>query len=115
MADLCSPRLEECVWFIGIDADVWGTPDDIEEDVWAAPTVVCVVLVLGVIPAVVEVCVMAGNGGLVPLGSLLLIGTDKVLPEVSLVGILLVDDETAVPAVPLHDGLVVVAAVALFV
>jgi hypothetical protein len=57
---------------------------------------------------------MVGNGGLVPSGSSLLTGTNKVLPEVSLVGILLVGNETAVPAVPLCDGLVVAVAVALF-
>jgi hypothetical protein len=108
------PRPEECVQFVGIDADVWGAPDDVEEDMWAAPAVRCIVLALGVIPAVIGVCVTAGNGGLVPLGSLLLIGMDKVLPVVSLVGILLVDEDAAVPADPLCDGLVVVVAVALF-
>jgi hypothetical protein len=82
MADLCLPRPEECVWFVGIDANVWGAPDDVEEDVWAAPAVRCIVLVLGVIPAVIGVCVVAGNGGnLVLLSSSLLMGTDKVLPE----------------------------------
>ena len=46
--------------------------------------------------------------------SLLLIGTDKVLPEGMFIGILLINGEAAVPANPLHVGLVVVAAVALF-
>jgi hypothetical protein len=79
-----------------------------------APAIRCIIVVLGVIPAVVGVCIMAGNGGLVPLGSSLLIGTDKVLPEVSLIGILLVDEDAAVPADPLCDGLLVLAVVALF-
>jgi hypothetical protein len=46
--------------------------------------------------------------------SLLLIGTDKVLPEGAFVGVLLVDGEATVPADPLLIGLVVAAAVALF-
>jgi hypothetical protein len=53
MVDLCLPRLEECVQFVGIDIDVWGTPDDVEVDVWIAPTVGCIVLVLCVISAVI--------------------------------------------------------------
>jgi hypothetical protein len=57
---------------------------------------------------------MAGNGGLVPLGSLLLTGTDKVLPEGTFVGVLLVGVVTAVLAAPLHDGLVMAVMVALF-
>ena len=58
---------------------------------------------------------MAGNGGDLTLpSSSLLIGTDKVLPEGMFIGILLVNGEAAVPANPLHVGLVVVAAVALF-
>jgi uncharacterized membrane protein YjdF len=32
MADLCLPRPEECVGFIGMDGDVWGTSDDVEAD-----------------------------------------------------------------------------------
>jgi hypothetical protein len=92
MADLCLPRPEEYVQFIGIDVDVWGTPDDVEEDVWAAPVLGHIVLVLGVIPEVVGVCVAAGNGGdLVSLSSLLLISTDKVLPEGTFIGVLLVN------------------------
>jgi hypothetical protein len=82
---------------------------------WAAPVVRCVVLVLGVIPAVVGVCVMAGNGGdLVSLSSSLLTGMDKVLPEGTFIGILLVGVIAAVSATPLCDGLVMVATVALF-
>jgi hypothetical protein len=81
---------------------------------WAAPMVRCVVLVLGVIPAVIGVCVMAGNDGLVSPSSMLLGSMDKVLPEVLLIGILLVDNDAAVPADPLHGGLLVSAAVALF-
>jgi hypothetical protein len=115
MVDLCSPRLEECVRFVGIDANVWGTPDDVEEDVWAAPAVRCIVLVLGVISAVIGVCVTIGNGGnLVSLSSLLLIGIDKVLPEGTFICVLLVSMVAAVPATPLRDGLVMVATVALF-
>jgi hypothetical protein len=53
MVDLYSPRAEEHVWFVGIDVDVCGTLDDVEVDVWAAPMVGCIVLVLSVIPAVV--------------------------------------------------------------
>jgi hypothetical protein len=115
MVALYSPRPEEDVGFIGVDVDVWGTLDDVKEDVWAAPVLGCVVLVLGVIPEVVGVCVVAGNGGDLTLpSSSLLIGTDKVLPEGMFIGILLVNGEAAVPANPLHVGLVVVAAVALF-
>jgi hypothetical protein len=115
MADLCSPRPEECVRFVGIDVDVWGTPDDVEEDVRAAPTLGHVVLVLGVVPEVIGVCVVAGNGGdLVLPSSSFLIGMDKVVPEGMFVGILLVDGEAAVPEDPLHVGLVVAVAVALF-
>jgi hypothetical protein len=115
MVGLCSPRLEEYVGFIGINVDVWGTLDDVEEDMWAAPVLGHVVLVLGVIPEVIGVCVTAGNGGdLVLLSSSLLISMDKVLPEGVFIGILLVDGEAAVLADPLHVGLVVVVAVALF-
>jgi hypothetical protein len=66
------------------------------------------------VPAVVEVCVTAGNGGdLVSLSSLLLIGMDKVSPEGMFIGILLVSMIAAVPAMPLCDGLVMAAMVAL--
>ena len=74
----------------------------------------CVVLVLGVIPAVIRVCVMAGNHVSVTLSSMILGGMDKVLPEVLLVGILLVDEDAAVPADPLCGWLLVLATVALF-
>jgi hypothetical protein len=53
MADLCSPRPEECVGFIGMDGDVRGTSDDVEADVWAAPELGCVVLVWSVVPEVI--------------------------------------------------------------
>ena len=46
--------------------------------------------------------------------SLLLISTDKALPEGTFIGILLVDGEAGVPADPLCVGLVVVVVVALF-
>ena len=68
---------------------------------WAAPVFRCVVLVLGVIPAVVGVCVVAGNSGSVVPSSTLLGGMDKVLPEVLFIGILLADEDAAVPADPL--------------
>jgi hypothetical protein len=59
---------------------------------------------------------MAGNGGdLASSSSLLLISMDKVLPEGMFVGILLVNGEAAVPADPLHVGLVMTVAVTRFV
>jgi hypothetical protein len=82
--------------------------------VWAAPVFRCVVLVLDVIPAVVGVCVVAGNDGLVLPSSMLLVSMDKVLPEVLFIGILLVDKDAAVPADPLCGWLLVLATVALF-
>jgi hypothetical protein len=69
--------------------------------VGTAPICWCIVLVLGMIPAVVGVCVAAGNGVSVMLSSILLGSTDKVLPEVILVGVLLVNMEAAVSADPL--------------
>jgi hypothetical protein len=115
MADLCLPRPKEGVGFIGIDGDVWGSPDDVEIDVWATPALGHIVLALGVIPEVIGVCVVAENGGdLVLPSSSLLISTDKVLPEGVFIGILLVDGEAAIPADPLCVGLVVATAVALF-
>ena len=81
---------------------------------WTAPAIGCVVLVLGVIPAVVGLCVSAGNDGLVSPSSMLLGSMDKVLPEVLLVGILLVDEDTAVSADPLRGWLLVLVLVALF-
>jgi hypothetical protein len=86
MVALCSPRPKRDVQFIGIDVNVRDTLDDVEIDVWAAPVCGCIVLVLGVIPAVIEVCVMAGNGVSVTLSSTLLGSMDKVLPEVILIG-----------------------------
>jgi|HubBroStandDraft_3_1064219.scaffolds.fasta_scaffold439336_2 hypothetical protein len=68
---------------------------------WAAPIFGCIVLVLGVIPAVIGVCVTVGNDDSVALSSVLLGRMDKVLPEVSIVGILLVDEDATVPANPL--------------
>jgi hypothetical protein len=56
-----------------------------------------------VIPAVVGICVMAGNGVSVTLSSTLLGSTDKVLPELIFVGVLLVDEEATVSADPLYD------------
>jgi hypothetical protein len=89
MVDLCSLRLEEGVGFVGIDTDVLGAPNDVEEDMWAAPVVMCIVLVWSVVPEVVGVYVVAGNGGdLVSPSSSLLISTNKVLPEGMFVGIL---------------------------
>jgi hypothetical protein len=58
---------------------------------------------LGVIPAVVGIYVMAGNGVSVTLSSTLLGSTDKVLPELIFVGVLLVDEEATVSADPLYD------------
>ena len=101
MVALCSPRPKRDVQFIGIDVNVRDTLDDVEIDVWAAPVCGCIVLILGVIPAVIGVCVMAGNGDSVALSSMLLGGMDKVLPEVLFVGILLVNKDAAVPANPL--------------
>ena len=99
MVDLCSPRLEEHVRFVGVDSDVRGSSDNVKADMWAAPTLGFIVLVLGMVPAIVGVCVVAGNGGnLVLPSSSLLIGMDKVLPEGTFVGILLVDGEAAVSA-----------------
>jgi hypothetical protein len=103
MVALCSPRPKRDVQFIGIDVNVRDTLDDVEIDVWAAPVCGCIVLILGVIPAVIGVCVMAGNGVSVTLSSTLLGSMDKVLPEVILIGVLLVDVEAAVPADPLCD------------
>jgi hypothetical protein len=51
--------------------------------------------------AVIGVCVTARNGGSVALSSMLLGSTDKVLPEVSSVGIPLVNEDAAVSADPL--------------
>ena len=48
------------------------------------------------------------------LSSTLLGGMDKVLPEVLLIGILLVDEDAAVPADPLCGWLLVLVLVALF-
>jgi hypothetical protein len=114
MAALCSPRPERDVWFVGVNVNVWGTPDDIEVDMGTALICECVVLVLGVIPAVIRVCVMAGNHVSVTLSSMILGGMDKVLPEVIFVGVLLVDVKAVIPANPLCDWLLVPAAVALF-
>jgi hypothetical protein len=115
MADLCLPRLEECVGFIEVDSDVWGTSDDVEADTWAAPAFRFIVLVLGMVPEVLGVCVAAGNGGSLALPkSLFLVGTDKVLSEGTFICVLLVNGEAMVPADPLHVGLVMVAVVALF-
>jgi hypothetical protein len=50
----------------------------------------------------------------VSLSSTLLGGMDKVLPEVLLIGILLVDEDAAVPADPLCGWLLVLVLVALF-
>jgi hypothetical protein len=102
MVALCLPRFKRDVPFVGINVDVWGTPNDVEVDMWAAPICWCIVLVLGVIPAIVGVCVMAGNGVSLALSSTLLGGTDKVLPEGAFIGVLLVNEETTVPADPLH-------------
>ena len=49
---------------------------------WAAPVFRYIILVWGVIPAVIGVCVMAGHGVSVMLSSMLLGGMDKVLSEV---------------------------------
>jgi hypothetical protein len=94
--------------------NVWGTPDDVEVDMGAAPVFRCIVLVVGMIPVVVGVCVVAGNDGSVALSSTLLGSTDKVLPEVSFIGILLVNENAAVLADPLCGWLLVLSAVALF-
>jgi hypothetical protein len=115
MVDLCSPRLEEHVRFVGVDSDVRGSSDNVKADMWAAPTLGFIVLVLGMVPAIVGVCVVAGNGGnLVLPSSSLLIGMDKVLPEGTFICVLLVSVVAAVPATPLHDVLVMAATVALF-
>jgi hypothetical protein len=114
MVALCLPRFKRDVPFVGINVDVWGTPNDVEVDMWAAPICWCIVLVLGVIPAIVGVCVMAGNGVSLALSSTLLGGTDKVLPEGAFIGVLLVNEETTVPADPLHGWLLVSMLVALF-
>jgi hypothetical protein len=53
MADLCLPRPDEHVQFIGIDVNVWGTSDDVEADVRAAPECRCIVLVWSVVPEVI--------------------------------------------------------------
>jgi hypothetical protein len=103
MVALCSPRPKRDVQFIGIDVNVRDTLDDVKIDVWAAPVCGCIVLILGVIPAVIGVCVMAGIGVSVTLSSTLLGSMNKVLPEVILIGVLLVDVEAAVPADPLCD------------
>jgi hypothetical protein len=50
----------------------------------------------------------------VPSGSLLLTGMDKVSPEGTFIGILLVSVVATVPAMPLCDGLVMAVTVALF-
>jgi hypothetical protein len=112
---LCLPRPEECVGFVGVNSDVWGTSDDIEADMWAAPAFRFVVLVLGMVSEVVGVCVTAGNGhGLASPKSSFLVSTDRVLPEGIFVCVLLVNGEATLPADPLYVGLVMVAVVALF-
>jgi hypothetical protein len=47
------PRPEECVGFVEMDGNVWGTSDDVEADAWAAPAFGFVVLVQSVIPEAV--------------------------------------------------------------
>jgi hypothetical protein len=76
---------------------------NVEVYVGAAPVCWCIVLVLGVIPAVIVICVSTGKGGLVALSSMLLGGTFKVLPKLIFVWVLLVDEEAAIPADPLCD------------
>jgi hypothetical protein len=53
MVDLCSPRPEECIGFIGMDSNVQGTSDDVEADTQAASELRCVVLVQSVVPEVI--------------------------------------------------------------
>jgi hypothetical protein len=97
-----SSRPEEDVRIIEIDVNVWGASDDIEVNMETALVCWCIVLVVGVISAVIGVCVMAGNDASVMLSSMFLGGMNKVLLEVILVGILLVNMKTAVLADPLH-------------
>jgi hypothetical protein len=56
-----------------------------------------------VIPAVVGVCVTAGNDDLVAPSSMLLGGMEQVLSEVLFIRILLVDKDATVPVDPLCD------------
>jgi hypothetical protein len=58
--------------------------------------------VLSVVLVVIGICVVAWNDVSVVLSSSLLGGMDKVLPKVTLVGVLLVDMEAVVPTDPLY-------------
>jgi hypothetical protein len=115
MVDLCLLRPEDCIGFVEVDSNVWGTSNDVEVDVWVAPAFGFIVLVWDMVPEVIGVYVTTGNGGsLASPSSSFFVSTDKVLPEGTFVVVLLVYSDATVPADPLCVRLVMVAVVALF-
>jgi hypothetical protein len=74
----------------------------------------CIVLILGIIPVVIGAYVTAENGGSVVPSSMLLRGMDKVLPDINVIGVLLVNVEAIVLTEPLHLCLLVLVLIALF-
>src|SRR6267142_607733 len=98
MGDLCSPSSAASPWPVCVESDVQGSPDDKEVDVWAAVIVGSVVLISGVVPLVVGLCVSAGNVSSAASLSERLRSVDKICPDSRLVSVLLVGTVAALVA-----------------